>query len=88
MNAKAKLIADLANVVGRHADWIDGRTWQDACSEVAAAYFEASDLREMVDAEALLTGLREAMEKQDWILPPKDSPGSHHASKREMHDRA
>lgn len=41
---KTTLIDDLTNIVGRHADWLDGRTFQQACMTVAEGYFEDEDL--------------------------------------------
>lgn len=41
---KTTLIDDLTNIVGRHADWLGGREFQQACQTVAEAFFEDEDL--------------------------------------------
>jgi hypothetical protein len=47
------VIRSLGRIIGRHADWLDGRTFQRLCGQAAGAYFEPADLdREVTHAEA------------------------------------
>jgi len=39
-----RLVHDLSLLVGRHADYLDGPTFQQACQRVAEAYWPASEL--------------------------------------------
>lgn len=60
---KKELTDDLARVIARHAGWLDGRTWQQACHEAAEGYFEADDLAPMVDLEALATEIQRELDR-------------------------
>jgi hypothetical protein len=38
----------LSLIVAKHADWLDGRTFQRLCQQVAEAYFEEGDRDRLV----------------------------------------
>ncbi len=65
-----QLHADLAAVIGRHAAWLDGRTFQQAALHAAAGYFAADDLVSLVDVEQLAKALEAEMVKAE-------PPGGH-----------
>lgn len=44
---------DLAAVLAKHADRLDGRTWQRTTQLLAEGYFEQSDLMALFDADEL-----------------------------------
>lgn len=53
------LVHGLATLVGENADWLDGRTFIDACVRVAEGYF--ADVPTMVAADEFAEVLREAL---------------------------
>ncbi|MEE2474289.1 hypothetical protein [Pseudomonas aeruginosa] len=38
------VIDAIGEIIGKNADWLDGRTFQRLCQQVARAYFEEQDL--------------------------------------------
>lgn len=52
---------ELSAAVGRHADWLDGRTFQRVLMRVAEAHFDVDDLMPLVDCEAFTQELAKAM---------------------------
>ena len=58
-----ELTDDLARVIARHAGWLDGRTWQRVCHEVAEGYFEADDLAPTVNMEALAAEIQRELDR-------------------------
>lgn len=42
--SEAQLQSDLEAVIAKHADWMDGRTWQRLAQLVACGHFAADDL--------------------------------------------
>ncbi|AOX29896.1 hypothetical protein C0053_05925 [Pseudomonas aeruginosa] len=39
-----EILDSLGRIISTHADWLDGRTFQRLCQQVARAYFEEQDL--------------------------------------------
>lgn len=39
-----EILDSLGRIIGPHADWLDGRTFQRLCQQAAHAYFEEQDL--------------------------------------------
>ncbi|HHK2986700.1 TPA: hypothetical protein ACQROE_001514 [Pseudomonas aeruginosa] len=39
-----EILDSLGRVIGTHADWLGGRTFQRLCQQAARAYFEEQDL--------------------------------------------
>lgn len=42
-----QLVSELSNCIARHAEWLDGRTFQRAAERVARGYFESDDLDDL-----------------------------------------
>lgn len=42
-----QLVNEISNLVGKHADWLDGRTFQRVAERVARGYFESDDLDDL-----------------------------------------
>lgn len=49
------LLDDLSNIIARHANWLDGRTFQRLCQRVTEAHFERSDLDIVVNHQEALS---------------------------------
>lgn len=52
-----EVIDAMSNIIGRHANWLDGRTFQRLALITAEGYFSEDDLDEYSTAEDVLTVL-------------------------------
>lgn len=67
-----QLVNEISNLVGKHADWLDGRTFQRLAERVARGYFEGDDLDrvqllspdDVALADAMVAALRAACESR------------------------
>ncbi|MDP3816686.1 hypothetical protein [Pseudomonas sp.] len=48
---EAEILNALGHLIGQHADWLDGRTFQRLCGLAADAYFEPDDLDSELDPD-------------------------------------
>ena len=48
---------DLAAVIAKHCDWLDGRTWQKVSAQMGEALFEAGDLDPQINVPELVAAL-------------------------------
>lgn len=73
MDREHDLEHELSNLIGRHADWLDGRTWQRLTQQLAEGYFDVADLdrvqvltpEEAELADALKAAMVKALEDDD-----------------------
>lgn len=48
---KQDVIDAISRIISRHADWLDGRTFQRLALDASRAYFEEDDLDDYLNAE-------------------------------------